>query len=68
MKRIDIYYAGQHYSVSGREYEDLRQEILDGIAAGRAWLRVNIGEGQNVPCDLLISPGVPISLVPIAAT
>ncbi|ANJ27112.1 hypothetical protein [Agromyces aureus] len=68
MKRIDIYYGGQHYSVSGREYEDVRQEILGGLASGQAWLRVNIGEGQDVPSDLLISPGVAISLVPIAAT
>ena len=29
MKRIDIRYGGDVYSVGGRDFEELRQEILD---------------------------------------
>ncbi|MFF2369146.1 hypothetical protein [Agromyces sp. NPDC058110] len=65
MKRIDVYYGGQHYSISGRDYDDVRNEILGSIASGPTWLRVNIGEGQNVPADLLVTPGVPLSLVAV---
>lgn len=65
MKRIDVYYGGQHYSISGRDYEDVQHEILGAMSAGPSWLRVNIGEGRNVAADLLITPGVLLSLVPI---
>ncbi|MFF2495919.1 hypothetical protein [Agromyces sp. NPDC058064] len=65
MKRIDVYYGGQHYSISGRDYEDVQHEILGAVSAGPSWLRVNIGEGRNVAADLLITPGVLLSLVPI---
>lgn len=67
MKRIDINYGGQHYSVSGRDYDDVREEITAGLASGHAWLRVNVGEGENVACDLLISAGVPLALVPVSS-
>ena len=45
MKRIDIYYGGDHYSVGGRRIEDLRAEIEAGLKAGTYWLEVNDGEG-----------------------
>ena len=31
MKRIDIVYGGELYSVGGREFDDVRQEVLDGM-------------------------------------
>ena len=34
MKRIDIVYGGELYSVGGREFEEVRQEVADGIADG----------------------------------
>ena len=43
MKRIDIYYGGDHYSVGGRRLEDLRQEVEAGLAGGVHWLQVNDG-------------------------
>ncbi len=58
MKRIDIYYGGEHYSIGGRRYEDLREEIEAGMIAGPYWLEVNDGEGQMRAAHLLLTPGV----------
>lgn len=65
MKRIDIYYGGEHYSVGGRRLEDLRQEVEAGLAAGSHWLEVNDGEGMMRIAHLLVTPGVPLAIVPI---
>ena len=34
MKRIDIVYGGELYSVGGREFEEVRQEVVEGVLAG----------------------------------
>lgn len=65
MKRIDIYYGGEHYSVGDRRYEDLRNEIETGLLMGTHWLTVNDGEGMTRPAHLLLTPGVPLAIVPI---
>jgi len=65
MKRIDIYYGGEHYSVGGRRLEDLRGEVEAGLAAGSYWLEVNDGEGMMRAAHLLVTPGVPLAIVPI---
>lgn len=65
MKRIDIVYGGELYSVGGREFDDVQREVSEGVAAGGRWLRVNDGEGQRREAYLLLSPGVTIALVPI---
>jgi hypothetical protein len=65
MKRIDIYYGGEHYSVGGRRVEDLRAEIEAGLDAGTYWLEVNDGEGQMRSALLLLSPGVALAVVPV---
>jgi len=65
MKRIDIVYGGELYSVGGREFEDVRQEVLDGMLSAPQWLRVNDGEGMRREAFLLLTPGVPIALVPV---
>ena len=65
MKRIDIYYGGEHYSVGGRPLDDLRQEVETGLAAGTHWLEVNDGEGMRRTAYLLLTSGVPLAIVPI---
>ncbi|MBW9093763.1 hypothetical protein JNB62_08725 [Microbacterium jejuense] len=65
MKRIDIYYGGEHYSVGGRLFEDLRQEVQSGLATGTHWLEVNDGEGMMRTAYLLLTAGVPLAIVPI---
>lgn len=65
MKRIDIYYGGEHYSVGGRDVEEVRQEIVEGVAAGPRWLEVNDGEGDVRTAYLLLSPGIALAVVPI---
>lgn len=67
MKRIDIHYGGEHYSVGGREFDELVAEIESGIARGFCWLEVNDGEGMVRPAFLLITPGVPLAVIPIHA-
>ena len=65
MKRIDIRYGGDVYSVGGRDFEELRREISTGLESGTYWLTVNDGEGMRRDAQLLITPGVPIVLIPI---
>jgi hypothetical protein len=65
MKRIDIMYGENAYSVGGRDLAELQAEIMRGFAGGGEWLRVNHGEGQRHDAFLLIGPGTPIALIPI---
>lgn len=67
VKRIDIYYGGEHYSVGGRELADLQSEVALGLSHGSAWLAVNEGEGAPRTAYLLLSPGVPLTIVPVPA-
>ena len=63
MKRVDIQYGGEHYSIGGRELEDVKREIADGIDTGKVvWLEVNSGEGQLRPAEIALSPGVSIAV------
>lgn len=65
MKRIDIVYGGQTYSVGDRDADAIRDEVDRGVAAGRHWLTVNDGEGAPREAHLLLTPGVPIAIIPI---
>lgn len=65
MKRIDIAYGGDTYSIGGRDLEAFMAEIEDGIAQGRSWLKVNDGEGAPREAYLLLTPGVPIAVIPV---
>jgi hypothetical protein len=67
MKRIDIEYGGQHFSVGGRELDDLLAEISEGLRDGPTWLEVNDGEGRRRDALLLIAPGVPLAVIPVPA-
>jgi hypothetical protein len=66
MKRIDIYYGGNHYSVGDRDFDDLQREIISAVSSGPSWIEVNDGEGAPRSAYLLLSPGVPLTVVPIA--
>jgi hypothetical protein len=69
VKRVDLLYGGDRYSVAGRDIADLQKEIGDAVDAGRShWLRVNSGEGILEPAYLLVSPGVPLALLDVIAT
>lgn len=65
MKRIDIVYGGQSYSVGGRELDDVLDEIMLGVTRGHHWLKVNDGEGMRRDAMLLITPGVQVAVIPI---
>lgn len=64
-KRIDLFYGGRPYSIGGRTIEDVRAEISAYLAAGEGWLTVNDGEGVARPTDLLVTPGVDLTLAVI---
>ena len=64
LKRINIRYAGEHFTLANRELSDVQAEIDTAIAEGRTlWLRVNRGEGAYQPADLLITASTPIALM-----
>ncbi len=65
MKRIDIVYGGEHYSIGGRSLDELQDEITTGLTRGIHWLQVNDGEGQPRPSYLLLAGGVSLALIPI---
>ncbi|QJU55261.1 hypothetical protein SCB71_19735 [Herbiconiux sp. KACC 21604] len=66
MKRIDIIYDGTLYSLGGEEYDELKTSIAAAHDEGRStWLRVDHGEGRARSAEILIAPGIPISLVAI---
>ena len=65
MKRIDVEYGGSHYSIGGRDLDDVQAEIAAAMNAdGVAWLQVNSGEGRARPAYLAISRGSAIALSP----
>jgi hypothetical protein len=66
MKRVNIHYDGAQYSVGHADVEAIKQAIEEAHATGTArWIRVNFGEGRPQPADLLVGPGIPVSIIPI---
>ena len=66
MKRVNIMYGGNQYSVGQADVDAIKREIEAAHAAGGAhWIVVNYGEGRPQPAELLVGPGIPISLIPI---
>jgi hypothetical protein len=67
MKRIGIVYAGTQFSIGQEDIEQLKAKIEEATRSGRSgWIRVNHGEGRPQVAELLIGPGIPIALIPIA--
>ena len=68
MKRVNILYDEFQYSVGQADLDAVKAVIEEAHATGTArWITVNFGEGRPQPADLLVGPGIPISLVPIPA-
>ncbi|GGI47995.1 hypothetical protein BCL57_002943 [Agromyces flavus] len=66
MKRVNILYDGLQYSVGHADLEAIKATIEQAHATGTArWITVNFGEGRPQPADLLVGPGIPISVIPI---
>lgn len=65
MKRIDIAYGGELYSIGGRDFDAVREEVTVGLESGHHWLHVNDGAGAPRHAFLLLTPGVPIALIPV---
>lgn len=66
MKRIDIYYGGERYSVGQRELAEVQADIEAALSSsGPAWIQVNDGDGAPRTAYLLITPGVPVAVIPI---
>ncbi|KAA9084936.1 hypothetical protein [Microbacterium radiodurans] len=65
-KRIDVFYGGRLYTIGGRPVDEVQDEIAGYLAAGYGWLAVNDGEGIAQSTDLLVTPGVDITLAVIA--
>lgn len=68
MRRIDIVYGGQPYSVGNRDLDELKEQILMGTQDGGAfWLEVNSGEGEPRATCLLITAHTEVALTPVPA-
>lgn len=66
MKRVNIMYGGAQYSVGQADLEAIKAAIEEAYATGAArWITVNFGEGRPQPADLLVGPGIPVSIIPI---
>ncbi|RFA08566.1 hypothetical protein B7R54_04500 [Subtercola boreus] len=66
MKRLNIIYGGESYSVGDRDLDDVLAEIAAGLAAAEPrWLSVNYGEGVPRKALLLLSQGVDIAVIPV---
>lgn len=66
MKRIDLVYGGEHYSVGGRDLPSLRAEIEAAMSSdGVGWITVNDGEGAPRWAHLMLTTGVPLAIIPI---
>lgn len=66
LKRINIRYGGDHYTMARTDLEVVKGEIESALAGGGSyWLHVNRGEGSFQQADLLITPGTPIALMGI---
>ncbi|WP_066040705.1 hypothetical protein [Herbiconiux solani] len=66
MKRVEIVYDGEEYTIGDRDVDDVQAEIQAGLTGAEpAWLVANRGEGRMQEARLLITEGVGISLVGI---
>ncbi|MEI5584461.1 MULTISPECIES: hypothetical protein [unclassified Agromyces] len=66
MKRVNIMYDGLQYSVGQADVEAIKQAIEEAFTTGTArWITVNFGEGRPQPADLLVGPGIAVSIIPI---
>jgi len=66
MKRINLIYQGQLYTMADRAITSVEEEVASIIASGQpGWLDVNSGEGTARPARLLITSSVSLTLVPI---
>ena len=66
MKRINVRYGAEDYSIGGRELAEVQEEIASGLRQnGMHWLTVNQGAGREQIASLAISLGTPIALIPI---
>jgi hypothetical protein len=67
MRRVDIAYGGNHYSLPRTTVEDVKRTIEEALAAPEPqWLTVNFGEGKPQPVEILIRPGIPLALAQVS--
>jgi len=66
VKRIDVHYDGNLYTISNRELAEVQEEIAAAQREG-GWLLVNNGEGTRRDAYIWVRGGIPIALVPIPA-
>jgi hypothetical protein len=65
VKRIEIGYNGQVYSIGDVDLDELKARIAAAAVGAPVWLSVNYGEGRPQAAEILVGPGIPISLIPV---
>jgi hypothetical protein len=66
MKRVEILYAGQLYTLPDTEPAIIETQILEAVQSGTPlWLTVNQGEGSLRVSRILIAVGIPVAVTGI---
>ena len=66
MKRINILYGGKQYSISGRDVDDVKEEIRSASAGSEpTWYEVNVGEGRFKRASILLGTGIDVAVIGI---
>jgi len=64
MKRVEVHYQGRIYSIANASIESVRETVDQALrGAGSHWMQVQNGEGLGQDAFILITPGIPISIV-----
>jgi hypothetical protein len=64
MKRVEVHYQGRTYSIPNTSLESVREAVDEALSgAGSHWLNVHNGEGLGQEAFILVTPGIPISVV-----
>ncbi|RNE62096.1 hypothetical protein [Cryobacterium tepidiphilum] len=64
MKRVEVHYQGRIYSIPDTSMESVRDTVDHALrGSGSHWLQVQNGEGLGQDAFILITPGIPISIV-----
>jgi len=64
MKRVEVHYQGRVYSIPNSSIESVQESVDQALSgSGSHWLPVKNGEGLGQDAAILITPGVPISIV-----
>ena len=68
VKRINLAYGGVDYTLADTDIDELKAQLFHAFESGTPlWLTANQGEGSFRETDLLIAPGISVTVTGIDA-